>query len=167
MISSILATNPPLVRVLFWVGLALGIVAGWLLYRMRRQRALAVLAVISLLGPLALTFSPSSAEPESFCILRLSVPFQGIDTLANLAMLLPLALFAALLLRRPLAVFAAASGMSAVIELVQALVPALGRTCDTDDWFMNTAGAALGALLASCIIAVDKRRDHNPVEQLH
>jgi glycopeptide antibiotics resistance protein len=89
---------------------------------------------------------------------QFSIPFQGIDTLANLAMMLPLALFGALATRRPVAVFAAASGLSALIELVQALVAALGRACDTDDWFMNSIGAALGAIIAAGVLVLDAGR---------
>lgn len=123
---------------------------------------LAALTVISLLGPLALTLSPSTAQPESFCYVQFSVPFQGIETLANLAMLVPLALFATLLLQRPLVVFAAVSGLSAIIELIQALTPGLGRSCDTDDWFMNTTGAAIGVLIATDLLFLGARDPRQP-----
>ena len=158
MISTLLAENPTLVRILFVVAVAASAVTGWLLYRSRRSRALVVLAAISLVGTLALTLSPSSGRATAFCTVQFSVPFQGIDTLANVALMLPLALFAALRLRRPLPVFAAVSGLSALIELLQALVPTLGRACDTDDWFMNTVGAALGASLAVVVITVVQAR---------
>jgi VanZ family protein len=70
----------------------------------------------------------------------------------------PLALFASLRYRRPLAVLAAVSLLSVLIELVQAALPALGRACDTNDWLMNTVGAAVGALLAIGIIVGSRRR---------
>lgn len=158
MISTVLASNPDLVRVLFWVAIAVGSVLGWILHRMRARKVLTAFTIISLLGPLVLTLSPSTAQPESFCYVQFSVPFRGIETLANLAMLIPLALFATLLLRRPLLVFAAVSGLSAIIELVQAVAPGLGRSCDTDDWFMNTVGAAIGVLVAAGILLLDERR---------
>ncbi len=50
------------------------------------------------------------------------------------------------------------TGLSALIELVQAVVPDLGRSCDTNDWFMNTVGAAIGAMIATAIIALTARR---------
>ncbi len=75
------------------------------------------------------------------------------------------------LFRRPLLVLTAVSGLSALTELTQALIPALGRTCVTDDWFMNTVGAALGPLIATGIIFLNKRRpqpaeDHSLNKQL-
>lgn len=158
MISTLLAENPALARVLFLVAVAASTVLGWLLHRSHRPRALVVLATIGLFGTLALTLTPSSGRATVFCTVQFSVPFQGVETLANVALMLPLTLFAALRLGRPLPVLAAVSGMSALIELFQALVPILGRACDTNDWFMNTVGAALGALLAVVIIAVEARR---------
>ena len=59
---------------------------------------------------------------------------------------------------RPVLVAAAVSGLSALIELVQASVPAIGRSCDTNDWFMNTIGAVLAAFLAALILRGEKRR---------
>ncbi len=79
----------------------------------------------------------------TFCTVQFSVPFRGIDTLANVALLFPVTLFAGLRTTRPVWAVAAASGFSAAVELLQALVPSLGRACDTNDWFMNTVGAVL------------------------
>ncbi len=66
--------------------------------------------------------------------MQFSVPFQGIDTLANIALLLPLALFLSVATNRPLTVLAGTVALSVAIEVVQALAPALGRRCDTNDW---------------------------------
>lgn len=158
MISTLLAEHPVLVRVLFVVAVVACFVLGWLLHRVREPLPLAVLATIGLLGALALTLSPSSGRAALFCTVQFSVPFKGLETLANVAIMVPLTLFAALWLRRPLAVFGAVSGLSAFIELFQALVPTLGRACDTNDWLMNTVGATLGALLATVILSVEARR---------
>ncbi|PRY65916.1 VanZ like protein [Glaciihabitans tibetensis] len=155
MISTLLVENASLVRVLFWVAVAASATIGWLLHRSGKSRILSVLAAIGLLGIIALTVSPSDGGDSGFCTVQFSVPSRGIDTLANVAMMVPLSLFGALWLRRPLAVLAAVSGLSAGIELLQALLPALGRACDTDDWLMNTVGAVVGVLLAIGIIAVD------------
>ena len=131
MISTLLAQNPTLVRILFVVAVVASAVLGWLLHRSGRSRALTVLATIGLVGILALTMSPSSGRATAFCTVQFTVPFLGIDTLANVAMMLPLTLFAALRLGRPLLVLAAVSVLSALIELLQAAVPTLGRACDT------------------------------------
>ncbi|MWV51265.1 VanZ family protein [Rathayibacter sp. VKM Ac-2803] len=158
MISTILVENAALVRVLFWVAIAASAVLGWLLVRAGRSRALSVLAALALVAGLAVALSPEDNRAPAFCTVQFSVPFQGLDTLANIAMLLPLTLFAALRIRRPVLVAAAVSGLSALIELVQALLPDLGRSCDTDDWFMNTVGALVGAVLAAVILLVESRR---------
>jgi VanZ family protein len=163
-ISTFLVNNAALVPIAFWIAVAATATIGWLLYRFSRRRTLAVLAAVSLMGVLALTLSPSSSENLAFCTVQFSVPFRGIDTLANLAMTVPMTLFAALALRRPLPVLAAVSGLSALIELAQAVMPALGRACDTDDWFMNTVGAALGAGLAIAVIAVETRRQQRKAQ---
>ena len=157
-ISTLLAENPTLVRVLFVVAMAASTVLGALLHRSDRSGLLAFLAIVGLLGALALTLWPSGGRAGIFCTVQFSIPFQGIDTLANLALMLPLTLFTALRLGRPLPVFVAVSGFSALVELFQALVPALGRACDTNDWFMNTIGAALGGFIAIAIIAGEARR---------
>jgi len=156
-ISTLLAENAVLVRIFFWVAVAAFALVGWVIYRSGLNRLLLVLAVVSLAGMFALTLSPSNSPGASFCTVQFSTPFRGIDTLANVAMTVPLALFATLWCRRPLLLIAAVSGLSALVELLQALAPALGRACDTDDWVMNTVGAATGALLAVAIIALRKR----------
>lgn len=158
MISTLLAGNPALVRILFVVAVVSSTILGWLLHRSRRSGPLAILTALGLLGAIALTLSPSSGSADGFCTVQFSVPLQGIETLANVALMLPLALFGVLRLGHPVRVLAAASALSALIELVQALVPALGRACDTNDWLMNTVGAAAGALLGAAIAAGESRR---------
>ena len=159
MITTFLVNHAPAVRVLFWVVLVALTALGWLVHRLRARRALVTLAGISAVGVLALTMTPAGDGGNGvFCTVQFSVPFQGIDTLANVALLFPLTLFAALLTNRPVPVVAAASGLSAAIELVQALLPSLGRACDTNDWFMNTVGAVLAGLLSAGIITVDRRQ---------
>jgi hypothetical protein len=162
-ISTILVENAALVRILFWVAVSVCAILGWALFRSRKAVALTVLTVVGLIGALALTVSPSDGVRYAFCTVQFSVPFQGIDTLANVAMMVPLTLFAALRFRRPLLVFATVTGLSAVIELVQALIPALGRSCDTNDWFMNTVGAAVGALIAITVIVVERHHQRQSI----
>jgi VanZ family protein len=44
-------------------------------------------------------------------------------------------------------VFVGPSVLSALIETVQALIPAIGRSCTTNERLSNTIGAAIGVLL--------------------
>lgn len=158
-ITTVLVNHAPLVRVLFWIALAVLTAMGWVVHRHHARKTLVTLGIVSLLGVVALTMTPSGEGSNGiFCTVQFSVPFEGIDTLANVALLFPLTLFVALLSRRPLRVLVAASGLSALIELVQAFLAALGRACDTNDWFMNTVGAVLGALIAAVILAMDRRQ---------
>src|SRR5262245_16010446 len=77
-----------------------------------------------------------------------------VEAMANVALFVPPVYFATLATRRPLWIALAGVTMSAVIEAIQALVPAIGRACDTNDWTMNTSGVVLGALLATATIAL-------------
>ena len=159
MISTFLAEHAPVVRVAFWLVVIVSLAVGWLLFRLRARTALFVLAAIGLFGAVALTMTPNGPRSGGVdCTVAFSVPFQGIETLANVAMLLPLSLFVGLATKRPLLALLGASGFSAVIELVQALMPVIGRACDTNDWFMNSVGAVVGSLGAFGILALDRRR---------
>lgn len=158
MISTVLAAHPILVRVLFVIGVLACAALGAVLHRAGKTRALLVLAAAALVAAFALTFSPAHNLSEGFCTVQFSVPFAGVETLANIALLLPATLFTALAVERPVLVFAAASALSASVELVQGLLPALGRACDTNDWYMNTIGAAVGALIAAIVIVARARR---------
>ncbi|MCJ1674564.1 MULTISPECIES: VanZ family protein [unclassified Rathayibacter] len=158
MISTFLVEHAALVPIGFWIAVALVTALAWLLHRRGARRTLLVLAAVAFLAGIALTMYPPDGTPLVFCTVQFSVPFDGIDTLANIALLLPGALLLAVAVGRPVLVAAAVSGLSALIELVQASVPAIGRSCDTNDWFMNTIGAVLGALLAAVILAIENRR---------
>lgn len=162
MITTFLVNHAPAVRVAFWVAVIGFTVLGWFAHRHGARWLLVTLVGVGLVGALVLTMTPAGDGGNGvFCTVQFSVPFQGIDTLANVALLLPAALFAGLLTNRPLWVTAAASGLSAAVELVQALLPSLGRACDTNDWLMNTVGAVLAGVVAVGIIAVDRRTPRN------
>lgn len=159
MISTFLVEHAPLVRIGFWVAVAAATLLAWVLHRLRLRRVLLGLSAVALIAVLVLTLLPDGARPGGVtCTVQFSVPFQGIDTLANVAMLLPLVLFLGTATNRPLTILTGAVALSAVIEVVQALAPVLGRRCDTDDWAMNTVGAVLGAVIALVICAIDRRR---------
>jgi len=158
-ISTFLVEHAPLVRIGLWVAVAAATLLAWVLHRLQLRRVLLGLSAAALIAVLILTLLPDGARPGGVtCTVQFSVPFQGIDTLANVAMLLPLVLFLGTATNRPLTVLTGAVALSAVIEVVQALTPVLGRRCDTNDWAMNTVGAVLGAVIALVICAIDRRR---------
>lgn len=164
MISTFLVEHASLVPLGFWLAAVVALVLAWVLHRARARRTLLVLTGIAVVAPLVLTMAPDGARGGGVtCAVQFSVPFQGIEPLANIAMLLPLALFAGVATRHPLVVALGVSGLSALIEVVQALAPALGRACDTNDWSMNTVGAVIGAVGAALVLALDRRRS-NPIE---
>jgi hypothetical protein len=130
------------------------------------RRPLLALLLLSVVPVLALTLVPA-ARPRGdgpLCTVQFALPSLGsVELLANLALFLPPAFAATLLLRRPLLVLGVAVGASAVIETLQALLPALDRACDTNDWAMNTAGAGVGVLLALATLALSRHRAPAPL----
>ncbi|GAA4836275.1 VanZ family protein [Kitasatospora terrestris] len=68
--------------------------------------------------------------------------------LMNIALFVPAAFSTALLTRRPVGTGVALALLSAAVEAVQAVTPAVGRSCDTGDLWDNSLGAALGCGLA-------------------
>ncbi|MFK0249037.1 VanZ family protein [Amycolatopsis azurea] len=125
-----------------------------------RRRILWALAGVSLVPVFALTLVPTGRTiDEAGCTVQFSLPTLGaVELLANVALFLPPVCFAALASRRPVTVLVAGSALSVVVETLQALVPAIGRACDTNDWLMNTLGAVLGALLAAGTAWLANRR---------
>ncbi|MER5639469.1 VanZ family protein [Kitasatospora sp. NPDC002227] len=67
----------------------------------------------------------------------------------NLALFVPPALTATLLFRRPLEVLAGCWLLSATTETAQALLPGIGRACDSQDFVTNATGALLGVAAAT------------------
>ena len=88
----------------------------------------------------------------------------SVELVANVALFVPVTYFATIVTRRPLVVLAGGALLSAVIEAVQALAPAIGRSCDAGDWAMNTAGAVIGVLLAWCTIRLVLRASRRSVD---
>jgi hypothetical protein len=128
----------------------------------RGQRVSWVLAGLAVLPVLGLTLVPDFKGGELGpvqCAIQFGVPRLNILELANMALLFVPVFFAALAWRRPVAALLAGSGLSVLVETIQALVPALHRACDTDDWVINTLGAAAGALAALALIAIARRRN--------
>lgn len=156
MITNFLLDNAALLPVAMAL-LAVVCVGVGFLFR-RQRRALGIFAAVSLLPLVALTLVPTTGRAFEFCAVQFSVPtFGAVEPWANVALFVPLVFFATLATDRPLVVLAAGILLSAAIELAQALVPGLGRACDTNDWAMNTAGAVIGVLLASVTGVLTKR----------
>ena len=151
------------------IAMLLGAIAcvglGYVLVRRQRRggRLLWMVATLALLPVLALTLGPSAyyGRDDISCVVQFVPPtLKRIELMANIALFFPLAYFATLASRRPLIALVACSGLSAAIEAIQAVVPVIGRACDTNDWVMNTIGTVVGVLLAVGTMAVAARGSH-------
>jgi hypothetical protein len=160
LITNFLLEHPALVPgVVLLIALA-GVGVGFLVMPRRHGRRITwVLTALSVLPVLALTLVPDGVRmDEILCTVQFAAPTLGrVELLANVALFFPPVFFATLATRRPLLMLAAGSGLSAAIEAIQALVPGIGRACDTNDWLMNTIGSAIGALLAYGTVALADR----------
>lgn len=147
MLTTVLVEHPWLTTTGLVVLLLGGpLLAATLVGRRRTARGLLLLMVLVVA---ALTLTPTSRELTVTCVAEWSLPRLGaVETAANLLLFAPITLLAVVLTRRPVLVVVVASAASALIEVGQALMPALGRSCSTNDWWFNTLGALLGALLA-------------------
>ncbi|MFJ4230938.1 VanZ family protein [Cellulosimicrobium cellulans] len=158
MISTLLVAHPWLSPLALLVLAVAGpLVGAWLAGR----RPLAwVLFGVSLLPVLLLTLVPVERELFAVCTVSWSLPTPGrVELLANVVLFVPPVLLAAVALGRPLIALLGGVAASALIEVVQALAPALGRSCDTNDWLSNSIGALLGAGLAVVALRLATRRD--------
>ena len=161
MISTFLVEHSAVVPAALLLVAVLCVLVGSLLLRTHpgRRRPLQVLAGLSVLPIAALTLSPTSQRAYEVCAFDVSLPSLGaVSSLANLALFFPAAFFATLASRRPLAVLLAGAGLSVAIGAFQAAVPALGRSCDSDDWVMNTGGTVVAVLLAVATLALTDYR---------
>ena len=156
MISTVLVEHPWLSPVALALLVVVGPPAGaWL----RGRPALAgTLAAASLLPVALLTLVPTDREVFTRCEVAWSMPTPGrVELAANVVLLVVPVLLLGVALGRPLVALAAGSATSALIEVVQALVIGLGRSCSTDDWASNTVGAVIGAVLAAAALALAGR----------
>lgn len=76
----------------------------------------------------------------------------------NLALFVPIGFFGLRAARRAVAPLSAAVLLSCAIECVQAVVPAIGRYCDTSDLVANTLGAIAGTGLGALSVRLGGRR---------
>lgn len=157
MITTVLVEHPWMTTVGLAALVVLGPVVGYGL--VARPRLAAWLGMAALVPVAVLTLAPTSRSLEVGCAVEWSVPTLGaVELMANVLLFAPAVLCFAVATGRPLLVLVAASLASVLVELVQALAPALGRSCSTNDWLSNTLGAALGAVLAAVALALSRRR---------
>lgn len=157
MISTLLVQYPWFSPAVLALLVITGPLAGAWLYG--RPRVTWALFWISLVPTLLLALVPSSREVVERCTVGWTLPtFGRVELMANVILFVPPVLLAAIASRRPLVAFLGGVAGSAAVELVQALTPALGRSCDTNDWLTNSIGAAIGALLAGAAIWAAHRR---------
>jgi glycopeptide antibiotics resistance protein len=160
-ITTVLVEHPWITTVGLAAAVVLGPVVGhWLVGRPRLNRWL---AVASLVPVAVLTLAPTRRYLDVGCAAEWSVPTLGaVELMANVVLFVPPVLLFGTAIGRPLLVLVGASATSATIELLQALVPALGRSCSTNDWLANTLGSLLGAGLAAAALAASRSRDKAP-----
>jgi hypothetical protein len=79
-------------------------------------------------------------------------PFHTDQGLLNLALFVPVGFFALLAIRAVAPTIALAVLLPLATELIQCLVPAVGRLCDTSDVEMNALGGLAGAVAASLLL---------------
>ena len=125
-----------------------------------RPRLLRALFVVSLMILAGLTLYPEGRTGgEVGCAVE--TPYfalEAVETLSNVLLLIPPVLIAGLLFRRPIMAMVGGSAISALIEFVQAVVPHIGRACDTSDWITNTIGSVVGGLIALAALVLERRR---------
>ncbi|QBX55116.1 VanZ family protein [Nocardioides seonyuensis] len=157
MITTFLVTHPWITTVAFATAVVVGPLLGYMLAV--RPRVAMWLGGASLLPVAALTFIPASRDLRMGCAVEWDFPtFGAVELMANVVLFVPPVLLLGVAIRRPWVVWLVASVVSCLIEATQALVPALGRSCSTNDWLANTLGAALGAALAALAIRWDRWR---------
>lgn len=157
MVTNVMIEQPWLSPAALGLLVVLGpLVGAWLV---PRPRAAWWLTGASLLPVAALTLVPVERELFARCTVHWALPTPGrVELMANVVLFVAPVLLAGVATRRPVVVLIAASGLSAGIEALQALVTALGRSCDTSDWSSNTIGAVLGAALAWAAVLLARRR---------
>ncbi|GGO68936.1 VanZ family protein [Nocardioides deserti] len=161
MITTVLVEHPWLSPTALLVLVVLGpFVGAWLSVRPRLAWAATALSLVPVA---ALALVPVDRELFSRCEVAWTLPTPGrVELAANVVLLVAPALLAAVASRRPALAVLAAGLLSAAIETLQALVPALGRSCSTDDWLSNTVGAVIGGLLGWLALTLARTRVRRP-----
>ncbi|MER7519874.1 VanZ family protein [Streptomyces sp. NPDC126499] len=142
-----------------FAALVLGGAAWWLARRLGNPYGVAWAGLVgAVAGVLGVTFM-GAGPAEGTCVVNhdFGQPFQTVQGLWNLAMMVPLGLFAALAVRRPLPVLVGVITLPLAIEFTQATVNGLGRVCDSADAEMNILGGLLGVAAGALILSLRHR----------
>ncbi|AGL15476.1 VanZ family protein [Actinoplanes sp. N902-109] len=157
MISTFLVEHRWIAPVALLLVVLVGPLAGsWLVTRTKIAWMLTAASMV----PLALlTLVPQNRELFARCAVRWELPtLTGPESLANILLFVAPVLLAGVAARRPVPAVLAGSGLSVLVEAVQAAVPAIGRSCDSGDWITNTIGAVIGGALAWLSLTIAGRR---------
>ncbi|WP_160311229.1 VanZ family protein [Streptacidiphilus anmyonensis] len=113
----------------------------------------------SVAGVLCLVFMGSSGHARYTCTINphWADAFLTEQGQLNIALFVPMSALAVLVFRSPLVALLMGSALSLAIEVTQATVAPLARTCDSTDWTANTLGAAVGAGLAWSLLVLASR----------
>jgi hypothetical protein len=108
---------------------------------------LSALVVVEL--SVTLVMSDGGYESHS-CVINhdMAEPFRTSQGWLNVLLFLPIGLAGALATRALLPTVVGSAALSLATEFSQALVPGVGRNCDSSDFTANVVGALLGALIS-------------------
>src|SRR5918994_1037734 len=103
------------------------LVGAWLVPRIRTTQALLSLSIVAVA---LLALAPTGRELAMGCVVEWAIPTLGaVELMANVILFAPVVLLAGILTRRPLVALLVVSAGSALVEVVQAVAPMLGRSC--------------------------------------
>jgi hypothetical protein len=106
-------------------------------------------AGLSLVPVVLLTLAPVDRDVFERCAMQWALPTPGrVELMANVVLFVTPVMLTGVALRRPGLAALLGCGLSASLELMQAMVPAIGRSCDTNDWLSNSVGSGIGAAIA-------------------
>ncbi|TJZ99509.1 VanZ family protein [Actinacidiphila oryziradicis] len=120
----------------------------------QRPYAFAALTAVTVVEVSVTLAMPNGGRTTDVCVLNrdLVEPFLTTQGLLNLAMFLPLGFVGVLAARSVVPVVLGSAALSLLSEVCQAVVPGIGRNCDSSDFFMNTLGGILGAAAAYAVL---------------
>ncbi|SDR65192.1 VanZ family protein [Agrococcus carbonis] len=156
MLSTYLAAYVWLAPAILAAEAIVGLLLAWMLAS--RPRVAWALAAVALVAVVAATLYPTGRALEVGCTFELELQVFAPEPLANVALFVLPTLFVAVAKQSPAWGAATGVALSAAIEMVQAFVPEIGRSCAVDDWVANSIGAVLGALLAAFALLLRRRR---------
>ncbi len=123
---------------------------------------LAALCGISLAGVLAATLWPKNATDHTVgLVCEVGASARAVLSTQqgqfNVALFVPVCLFAVMMLKQPLTVLAGGALLSGAVEVAQSALP-LGRACDTGDFVANFLGVVVGTVLGMGVVLAGRRK---------